>query len=148
MPISLDGTASFDIDLDGDASKTNFKGVFKVKTRLSFRDQLRIDQIRRDLLGPDPAGNASGEAMAIAIALADLAVHVIEAPLWWKEAKNGIELQDENVLLLIWEKTKEAKRVAIEGDNKEADEAKGELREARAKVETGDRKAAEAARKK
>lgn len=136
MAIGSDSGIPFDIDVVGEGSGTTFLGKFRVKTRLSFREQLRIDQIRRELIGPDPAGNVGDDAAAYAVALSELAVRLVEVPGWWKESKNGLDLEDENVLFDVWKKVREIVKEEAAKRSGAAKSAEDELREVRAEEQT------------
>lgn len=146
MAIKHDASVPFDLDVVGESTESTFKGAFRAKVRLSFREQLRMDQIRRELLGPDPAGNASPDAAAFAIALAELSVRIVEAPEWWKEAKGGLDLEDENVLLEVWEKVKAILKEEADKKAEAAKAAEEELREFRREADAQEQKTVQAAK--
>lgn len=116
----------FSISLVGDATRTTWAGQFTVKTKLSWRDQLQMDKLRREFLGPDAQG-ASPDAIAQAVILAELSVRVIEAPQWWFESKGGLEMCDDNVLTTIYEKTREVVIAADKQVEEEGEQARKEL---------------------
>ncbi len=127
-----DNEVPFSLDEVGAISNESFKGDFKVKKALSFRESLQKDQIRRDLLGDTNGSPASYEAQEYATMLSELRVRLVDPPAWWKEANNGAELRDENVLLKVWSETVtivnaflESKKAAVESARKKlADEVK------------------------
>lgn len=93
--------ATFTISVVGDVTKEKWYGEFKCVKYLSFRQNLMRDRIRRELIG-DLAQYASDAARDQSYALADLAVALVKVPDWWKEAGNGQDLQDPNVLDAVW----------------------------------------------
>lgn len=108
---------------DGDT----LRGKFKIKLRLSHRDRLQMDEIRRNLLGTK-SSEASQEAYGLASALAKIQVHLLDAPSWWKENSNGLDFEDDEVVLAVLEgltKVENEYRAKIQ---KEADEARGDLK--------------------
>lgn len=120
-----DNEVPFSLDEVGAISNESFKGEFKVKKALSFRESLQKDQIRRDLLGDTNGSPASYEAQEYATMLSELRVRLVDPPAWWKEANNGAELRDENVLLKVWSETVtivnaflESKKAAVEAARK------------------------------
>lgn len=118
---------SFPIDVIGQSSKQPFKGVFSVKTKVSFRDSLREDEVRRNILGTNPQG-ANQYVSDIATILAYLSVRIQESPAWWKDSNNGVDLEDDNVLMAINDGAvdaidKEFKKLSDKGN-----EAKEELK--------------------
>jgi hypothetical protein len=117
----------FSINLVGDFSGNTWVGDFKTKPRLSYRDQLRKDQIRRELLGGERTEQASEDAMSFANLFSSLAVRLTETPTWWKEMNGGIDLLDENVVLEVWKKTMEIAKKANDEMASKADSAKKAL---------------------
>jgi hypothetical protein len=117
-------TAEFVVSIS--YNEETLKGKFKVKTRLSFRERLRMDEIRRSLLGPSST-EASMEANGIASALAKVQVHLIESPSWWKTNSNGLDFEDPNVVLTVFEELNKAEDAYLKGLKKEGDEAREEL---------------------
>jgi len=115
--------AEFTIDnLKGETTGTVFIGKFKVRTRLSFRDQLRRDEIRRTLLGP-ASGPISDGASFVAIMVSEMSVRVIEAPSWWKGSDNGMEMADLNVLSEVFSQAVKAEQELVKqlvGDGQQA----------------------------
>lgn len=115
----------FTMNVEGTSGERH-KGVFKFKIRLSHRDTLKMDAFRRELLGQNPE-NAGVDAFATAKVFAKVWTHLLEAPSWWKESGNGLDLDDEepvmDLLAAIQAKEKEGK-VEL---TKKADEAKVEL---------------------
>lgn len=91
----------FSVDVVGDVTSDKFTGVFKCKTRLSHRDALRRDQVRRSLLGADP-DSASPRAESVADCLSECSVRILEAPSWWTTAGEGMDLCDDNVLAEVY----------------------------------------------
>lgn len=121
-------TAQFSISEDGETSGTRWVGKFRAKKKLSLRDQLNRDKVKRELLGtmggiPDPRPES------IAIIVAELSVRLVEAPDWWRELGNGLDMEDGNVVTKIWD---EALKVQEDYDaerRKRAEEARGVLKE-------------------
>jgi hypothetical protein len=95
--MAISSIVGFDVKVKGDESEKDYEGLFKVKTKLSIKDRLKEDEIRRTQLGMD-SQNAGLEAHAIASAVAYLAVRVVDSPSWWKECEGGLKLEDSNVL--------------------------------------------------
>jgi hypothetical protein len=115
--------ATFTIDEIGETTGDKFPGVFKVKTRLSFRDALERDKIRRALLGEQPEG-ASVRAANISEIFSELAVRIVDAPSWWTNSSNGMDLSDDNVIRAVADATMKAAAEAASALKKGADEAK------------------------
>lgn len=119
---------TFSINTRGEISGETFAGSFDIRTKLSLRDTLREDEIRRTILGAYPAG-ASPDSLNIAAASAYLAVRVASAPKWWTESNHGIDLVDPNVFNEVINKASEEVSKAQTEFFSEADRAQKELRE-------------------
>lgn len=118
---------SFVVDVKGETTGRRFEGLFEVKTKLSVRETLLEDEIRRNALGINPQ-TAGDYAALIAAAIAYLKVRVTNAPDWWtKEAGGGLDLQDENVLV-------EVNNTAVNAVQKERDRLAKAAEEARAEL--------------
>lgn len=125
--MSIANIVSFDVKCKGDETEKDYEGLFKVKTKLSIKERLKEDEIRRSLLGVD-SQNAGNEAVLIASAVAYLAVRLVETPDWWKASEGGLKLEDSNVLAVVnnnamAEIAKEYQKLA-----KKAEEAQVELK--------------------
>lgn len=94
MSMVINDPKSFSVDVEGKFTKTKYMGVFKVRPLLSHRDKLRREEIRRQLVGTFSEG-ASEDAFRIATVFSKIWAHLVEAPSWWKDAGNGIDLLDE-----------------------------------------------------
>lgn len=116
----------FSVDTEGEVTGKTWKGMFSTKVRLSHRDQLRQDEIRRDLLGKNPE-SASPRANNVAEVFSFIAVHVVESPQWWSMHANGLELEDDNVVGEVYEKIAKIKLEAQDKLKKDAESAKAEL---------------------
>jgi hypothetical protein len=120
--------SSFTVNVTGETTGEVFPGVFKVKTRLSFRDALERDKIRRALLGSDPDG-ASIRANSIADVFSELAVRIVDAPSWWANSANGMDLSDDNVVAEVYKQAMEAAKASVAEVTTKADAAKKDLAE-------------------
>lgn len=115
----------FNVHLTGNITGKTWDGAFRAKTLLTFRDKLNADRSRRELLG-DAQGMVDGEAAAAALVISQLSVRLIEVPEWWKESKGGLDLEDPNVLEVVY---KEAMKVEedylkkVEAEGKATQEA-------------------------
>lgn len=117
---------SFTISVTDKITGELVRGAFKVKTRLSWRDQLARERIRLDLLGP-LAAQASVRAREQADLVSELAVRIVEAPQFWKEADNGLDLQDDAIMVEVFNEAIKAETEAIAALKKLGEEAKVEL---------------------
>jgi hypothetical protein len=120
-------TFSFSIAERGEVTGETFNWSFTSKRMLSIRDRITRDGIRRQLIGERPQDAESNTIMRAEM-LAFLQVSLVETPKAWKDAGNGLDLFDDNVVLLVYEKTVEGQNKAIEEAEKTGDEAKEKLR--------------------
>ena len=123
---TLNNTEPFTVSVIGDETQEKWFGTFKAKVRLSHRDHLIKDKVRRDLLGPD-GNNASPRALNTAEVFSELAVRVVDAPAWWTDNDNGLGLQDDNVVGEVYKAAVKVATEAAENLKKQAEEAKKEL---------------------
>ncbi len=126
-------TVSFSVNIRGESSGHDYSGTFKVRTKTSFRDRIREDEVRRTILGANPEG-VTPYVSAVAAALAYLGVRVVESPSWWKEADNGLTLEDDNILTEVNNRTVAAIQAERDTVIKEADAAQVVLRQAAAEA--------------
>lgn len=105
--------APFSISITGEVTGEKWVGDFVAKKRLSHRDALKKDRTKRELLGGQP-GDPSERALSIAIILSELDVRLVSSPRWWKEKSNGLDLEDEEVLVEIYNKALEVETKDIE----------------------------------
>lgn len=110
----------FQIKMTGEATGEEYKGVFKVRPRLNLQQRLARDQFRRDLLGTR-GDEASPDAANIALVFSKIWVHLMDAPSWWKDAKNGLEIEDDEVVGKVYEEI-----IRIESESISAMAKKGE----------------------
>lgn len=109
----------FTIHVVGETTGEDFRGLFKAVPRLSHRDNLRRDQLRRDILGPSPE-TAGADALNVAAVFSKVWVHLVETPSWWKDAKNGLDLLDETPVAAVYENVARIEREAMEAIQKAA----------------------------
>jgi hypothetical protein len=114
----------FTIDVKGNSTGKTFKGAFKAKERLSMRDRLDIDTARRNLLGAGKEEEAGVTARSVASILSQLSVRLTQTPDWWLTSNNGLDLEDENVVVAVYEAA-----IKVETDAQAAllEEAKAEV---------------------
>lgn len=122
----MSNTEKFTVDCVGEVSGKTWKGLFTTKLRLSHRDQLRQDEIRRSLLGKD-AENASPRAKDAAEAFSFIQASLVEAPSWWASNANGLDLEDDNVVAEVYGEIIKARVAANEKLKAAAEGAKQDL---------------------
>lgn len=103
------------------------RGKFKVKVKLSYRDILNMDAIRRQLLGPQ-GGDADGMAALISQGVAKIRVHALETPSWWRDADNGLDFEDINVVLTVLTELNKVEKDYLDDIQKAAGKAAEDLK--------------------
>jgi len=126
---------TFTVNVTGETTGEQYPGKFKVKPMLTHRDSLRRDQYRRDLIGTQ-GGDAGPRAANIAEIFSKIWSHLLDAPKWWTEAGNGLDLVDEAPAVAVYEAVVKAEKDAYGQLQKEADGAREELK----KVATEEKK--------
>lgn len=117
----------FEIHLKGDVTGKLWSGSFRSKTLLSFRDKLRADSYRRELLG-GTVGSVDPESAAAALVISQLSVRLTETPEWWSASKGGLDLEDANVLEKVYEAAMQVEKDHLASIEKEGQAAQDVLR--------------------
>ncbi len=119
-------TFGFTLSVEGDMTGTKHDGNFEAKERLSHRDMLQRDAMRRNLLGDRPETAPTFE-QGRAQMLAHLAISLVDAPKWWRDSDGGLDLYDSNVVVELYEKVMDGQNKAVEAIIKKGEEAKAKL---------------------
>lgn len=127
-------TFSFVLDIIGDNTGEKFVGNFEAKLRLSHRDQLNKDQLRRQIIGDKP-DQATKDSMMRAEILSHLSLSLLDTPKWWKDGAGGLDLYDDNVIFDLYDLVVKGQTKAIEEVLKKGEEAKEELKKVAKKKE-------------
>lgn len=118
----------FDIHVVGEETNETFTGKFRAKEKLSWADQLAIDRYMRELLGP--LGNeASLVIKKRAEIISELNARLTESPDWWKDARGGLDVVDDNVVLAVYDKSIEVRTKWVDAQKKKGEEARKKLTE-------------------
>jgi len=120
-------TFSFVLDIIGDNTGEKLVGNFDAKLRLSHRDQLNKDQLRRQIVGDKP-DQATKDSMMRAEILSHLSLSLVDSPKWWKESSGGLDLYDDNVIFDLYDLVVKGQSKAIEEVIKKGEEAKADLK--------------------
>jgi hypothetical protein len=126
--------APFTVHVVGDTTGLTWSGEFRAKKRLSHKDHLRKDQVRRELLGGQP-GVPGERALTTSMILSELAVRLTKVPGWWTENGDGLEFQDDNVIGVVYDEALKVEREAAEKTKKAAEKIQEQLREEAKKAE-------------
>lgn len=125
--IKNDNTFSFSISERGEISGQTFNWSFTAKRMLSIRDRISKDNIRRQIIGDKPEF-AEQNTLLRAEMLAALQVSLIETPKAWKDSNNGLDLFDDNILIVLYEKVAAEQNKAQEEAQAAAEESTQKLR--------------------
>lgn len=121
-------TVQFTVTVKGETTGRSFEGLFEAKVKLSHREVIKEDEIRRNVLGVNP-NEAGPYAASIAGAVAYLTVRLTRSPDWFKQSNNGLDLEDENVLVAVNNSAVAAIAVERDAHIKEAELAQKELKQ-------------------
>jgi len=119
----------FSIKVTGETTGEEYKGVFKIRPRLNLQARLTRDQMRRDLLGVK-GDEASQDAMNIATVYSKIWAHLVEAPSWWKDARNGLDLEDEAPAGAVYQEVLRIEKESIDAVLKKGEQAAEALKNA------------------
>lgn len=120
------------INCDGEVTGEKYKGVFKIRPRLSHRDTLLRDQFRRELLGQG-GDAADANAQNIAEVFSKIWAHTIEAPIYWKDSNRGLDLLDEAPVVAIYKAIVEKEKEFVDALKKAGEEAAKDLKPSKSK---------------
>lgn len=114
--MSQEISSVFDVNVIGTESGNPYTGTFKVRTLLTQRQLAVADEVRRDIIGPNPLGVLPSVATN-AFVSGQLSVRVLESPDWFKNGGvGGIDLPDFNVTQEVFAqaiKAEEARKKAL-----------------------------------
>ncbi len=117
---------SFEIHVVGDETQETFTGKFFAKEKLSWQDQLNIDRIRRELLGAN-AADADPVVFQRATVIAELSARISSSPDWWKTARGGLDVIDDNVVMEVYAKAQEVRAKWLDAQKQKGEAAKAAL---------------------
>lgn len=131
------GDSPFSLHVVGETTDETWKGEFRAKKRLSHRDQLTKDQVRRELLGGQP-GQPTERALSTSMILSELRVRLTKFPPWWQDTNFGLDLDDDNVIGEMYDKAIAIEQEALDAKKKKAEAVQTRLREEQAKKKAED----------
>jgi len=137
MPIKND-VVEFTVS-EKDSSGETFTGSFAAVRRLTPRQMMLADRIRREQLG-EHAQYASDDMLNITNMFAHLAVSITKSPQWWKESNGGLDLDSDKipVIVAIYKKVAEIQGKVEKELTKEAEADKKVLKEVVSKEDDSD----------
>lgn len=119
---------AFTVSVVGETSGETFRGEFRAVKFLTHRQQLLLDQKRREILGTH-SESASVRAQNQAEIFAQLFVRLSDAPKWWVESGQGMDLVDDNVMIEVFQAAMQVEKEALEELKKKAEKAREQLKE-------------------
>lgn len=119
---------TFTISVIGDTTNEKWHGTFKARVRMSHRDSMLRDRLRRQMLGNDSPALATPRAQSQAQIFSFLDVTLVEAPAWWKDNGNGQDLYDDNVVAAVFDEVEKGMEEAREKLKKQAEESMAALK--------------------
>jgi hypothetical protein len=93
----VDTIKKITLNVTGQDTGHLYSGSFSIETVINRRAHFTADEKRRQLIGSNPLG-ASPSIMGESYMLAQLFVRIVEAPKWWTDSDNGLDLLDANVI--------------------------------------------------
>ena len=123
----LNDPKSFVINVTGASTGRLYEGLFKAKPLLSHREKIRQDVLRRRILETEGGAVPGEDANNIANIFSKIWVHVTEAPSWWKDARDGIELLDEEPVIAVLNEVLRVQKEMQDSMQKQGEEAKVSL---------------------
>ncbi len=82
----------YDLNCIGDITQNNYRGGFRFKVILTHDERFKIERAYKQMLPNDIGVNQ--EITIRAAGIAELEQRIVEAPQWWKDARNGRDLVD------------------------------------------------------
>lgn len=91
---------SFQLTHTGEITGKKYEGTFTVKCMLNLADKRRLE-IERSAISAD-LGNPTNNLSAIATVVSHLRVRVLNAPDWFKQSIQTLDILDEDVFFEIY----------------------------------------------
>jgi hypothetical protein len=127
------------VSIVGDRTSRSYSGQFTTKTVMTMKDEFQADLRRRQVIGPSPDGTPPAANLQWrAFMLGQIAVKVLDAPKWWLESNDGLELEDGNVITELYEAILAAEEEVAEDIKKESEEAMDKLKKKKKITESQD----------
>lgn len=96
---------SFNFNEIGDIYGNKYEGTFTVKCVLNMFDRRALEieksRLRLDINNPTP------DLIALSTIISNLKVRILDAPEWWKQSKDGNDIQEENIVVSLFDKVME-----------------------------------------
>lgn len=95
----------FDFEHIAESGK-KYDGQFVVKAVLTIGQKHMLELEKTRLLGNFP--NPTDDLLGLAIMLANLRIKIVKAPEWWNQSAGGYDIEDEDVLIALYNRIREA----------------------------------------
>lgn len=116
--------ATFTFEHTGQATGQEYKGQFTVLCVLNMAQKHAMELEKTRLMGNYITPTAGLEG--IATVLATLRAKIVKAPDWWTQSTGGLEILDEDALVVLYNKIEESEkewRTKLKEKGKKAQEA-------------------------
>lgn len=125
------------VSIVGDRTGRNYNGQFTTKTVSTMKDEFQADLRRRQVIGPSPDGTPPASNLQWrAFMIGQISTKVLDAPKWWIDSYDGLELEDSNVITELYEAVLKAEEEITEDIKKESEEAMDKLKKKKKITET------------
>ncbi len=126
----MNNTATFSIHVVGDKTNETFTGEFTCKLILSHRDELIRDSRKRELLGSINPQFADSRSVNQADIFGEVFVRITNAPQFWAESGNGLDLLDDNVVAAVYRECMRLEKEKLDAIKAKGTQAQADLRKA------------------
>ena len=99
---------TFDVDCTGEITGKRYEGTFTVLCSLNIGQKHALALEKTRLLGN--YSSPTEDLISLSVILANLRVKIVDGPEWWKQSRGGSSLEDEEVIVTLYEKISEAER--------------------------------------
>ena len=96
----------FDFEHTGDDTGKKYEGRFTVLCTLNIGQKHSLALEKTRLLGNYP--NPTDDLAGFAVILANLRAKIVDGPEWWKQSVGGTLIEDESVLVDLYNRVQEA----------------------------------------
>lgn len=98
--------STFDFEYQGITTGREYKGQFTVKCvlNMAMKHQLELEKTRLMADYNNPSDGLAG----LAVILSKLRIHIIDAPEWWQQSRGGMAIEDEDLLVALYDRILEA----------------------------------------
>lgn len=99
---------AFEIDCVGEVTGKRYEGTFTVLCSLNIGQKHALALEKTRLIGN--YSSPTEDLIGLSVLLANLRIKIVDGPEWWKQSRGGATLEDEEVVVTLFEKIQEAER--------------------------------------